>query len=122
MSATDRWLEPRIAALPPELAGAVSAAVARVASRERPVPVALAETALDELDAALAVRQDRGAALRLLAADALLTYAFEASVDPEIGGTAALASRLAEQVGPAGLLGARLAAGRGPGAGRPASG
>ncbi len=122
MSATERWLQPRIVALPPELAAAVSAAVARVASREGPVPDTLAETALDELDAVVARRQDRAAALRLLAADALLTYAFEASVDPELGGTTALASRLAEEVGPAGRLGARLAAGSGPDAGRPASG
>ncbi len=122
MTPARRWLEPRLAALPPELAAAVTAAVERVASRRSPVPVTLAESALDELDAALAVRQDRGAALRLLAADALLTYAFEASVDPEIGGTAALASRLAERVGAAGRLGARLAAGRATGTGPPAGG
>ena len=53
--------------------------------------------------------QNRKTALRLLAADALLTYAFEAAVDSEIGGDAAAAERLAERVGPCGLLGDRIA-------------
>ena len=52
----------------------------------------------------------RPSALELLAADALLTYAFEAAADPSLGGSASRAVQLADRVGPAGEIGARLAA------------
>lgn len=46
-----------------------------------PVIVVLGEAALDRLRAALAIGDDRSAAHELLAADALLTYTFEAAAE-----------------------------------------
>lgn len=68
------------------------------------VPDVLAAAALATFERVMAGSQSRGDALRLLAADALLTYAFEAST--ELGRDP---GELAERLGPAGLLGERLA-------------
>lgn len=46
-----------------------------------PIPAALGTAALDRLRVVLAAPNDRAAALDLLAADALLTYAFEAAAE-----------------------------------------
>lgn len=106
------WLEARLSDVPGELAVAVRAAVEAVEPGVDATPAcALARAALAELDAVVvATERDRRSALRLLSADALLTYAFEAAADPEVGGSAALAERLAQRVGPRGALGDRIAA------------
>lgn len=57
--------------------GAVSADDADVP----PIPAALGAAALDRFRVVLAGPNDRAAALDLLAADALLTYAFEAAAE-----------------------------------------
>lgn len=77
------WLAPRLADVPEELAEAVRACVRR-AELERPggeatVARLLAAAAVQEFDRVVELEQDRRAAIRLLAADASLTYAFEAA-------------------------------------------
>lgn len=77
------WLDPRLAEVPEELAEAVRACVRR-AELERPeeeavVARVLAVAATQEFDRVVELEQDRRAAIRLLAADASLTYAFEAA-------------------------------------------
>jgi hypothetical protein len=100
------WLESRLRGVPPELAHAMRDAIGRVkVGPDRTPAEALAEVSLTELCSVTGGEQNRKTALRLLAADALLTYAFEAAVDSEIGGDAAAAERLAERVGPCGYLG-----------------
>ena len=63
----------------------------------------LALAAIEHLEHVVSAGSDRSAALDLLAADALLTYAFEAAadLDEDVGA-------LADRVGPRGLLGERL--------------
>ena len=103
------WLESRLAGVPPELAEAMRDAISRVDGGAASTPAeALAEASVAELCSVTEAEQNRRAALRLLAADALLTYAFEAAVDPAVGGDAAAAERLAERVGPWGYLGDRI--------------
>ncbi len=100
------WLESRLGDVPCDLAEAMRGAIDRVHARDGSTPAeALADVSVAELCSVTEAEQNRGAALRLLAADALLTYAFEAAVDPEMGGDAAAAERLAEQIGPWGYLG-----------------
>lgn len=103
------WLEPRLEEVPAELAGAVRDAVDRAAAAlegadggeavgagpeplpdPASVPDSLAWIAVRELDRVADAPQDREAALRLLAADAALTWAFEAAaeVDEELEGLA----------------------------------
>ena len=117
--ATERWLEPRLAHVPPALAAAVRESVARVSRPVEPeeIPEVLAEAALRELDDGLGKPQGRKGALKLLAADAILTYAFEAAT---VLGTDA--SALADRMGLNGEIGRRLrAVGSGSASGAPAS-
>ena len=103
------WLESRLGDVPPDLAEAMRDAIGHVDIGAKSTPAeALAEVSVAELCSVTEAEQNRGAALRLLAADALLTYAFEAAVDPDMGGDAAAAERLAEQIGPWGSLGERI--------------
>ncbi len=78
------WLERRRPAPPAALfermAEAVRAAGAAVEGVP-PIPAALGTAALDRLRAALQAPEGRAAALDLLAADALLTYACEAAAE-----------------------------------------
>jgi hypothetical protein len=106
------WLESRLGDVPEELAAAIRAALGAVVSDSTgTLADALADAALAELDSVLgATERDRRTALRLLSADALLTYAFEAAADPAVGGSATLAESLAERMGPRGALGGRIAA------------
>jgi hypothetical protein len=76
-------------------------------------PSAMAEAALAAFDRVAADRAGRDGALDLLAADALLTYAFQAAADPSLGGDAGSAVDLAARMGPHGEIGARLARGAG---------
>lgn len=113
----DGWLEPRLAAAPPELASAIRQLLdeanhptmggADAAARGTGIPGLLAAAALrgfeDVLVETAADLQSRRAALRLLAADASLTYAFEAAADLELD-----VVDLADGLGPRGHLGALL--------------
>ena len=73
------WLAPRLEGVPEELADRVRALVAP--AEDGPVPERLASAAVDELERLADAPQDRDAAVRLLAADAVLTWAFEAAAD-----------------------------------------
>lgn len=112
------WLEPRLRGAPPELAAAIRglldeasepAVAGAAASGSDTIPDLLAAAALRGLDGVLeqtAVdRRSRAGALRLLAADASLTFAFEAAADLGLD-----AVELADRLGPRGALGARLEA------------
>jgi len=103
------WLEPRLAGAPAELADAVRGLVREVdpvSDGVGPsVPEILAAAALRGFDGVLGPGDPpRETALRLLAADAALTYAFEAAatLGTDVGG-------LALRLGPHGELGRRLA-------------
>ena len=114
-----RWLESRLRTAPPELEDEVRALVGEAAARGAVPPLGggaiadlLATAGLLGLDEVVATPGGRESALRLLAADAALTCAFEAAA-----GTGGDVARLCASVGPAGLLGRRLAGiGRGDGA------
>lgn len=107
----DEWLQPRLIAAPPELAAAIRELLVEAGvdgtGPETDVSEGLAAAALRGIDEvardAAPKRPARAPALRLLAADAALTYAFEAAADL---GTDVVA--LAERLGPRGALGARL--------------
>jgi hypothetical protein len=100
------WLRPRLDdGVPSDLAQAVRACV-RAAEAEpgTPVPELLARAAVSELDRLGDRPADRETAVRLLAADAALTYAFEAAAE-----AGADVPALADEVGLRGLIGRRLA-------------
>lgn len=100
------WLRPRLEdGVPPDLAEAVRACVrAAEAGPDTPVPELLARAAVSELDRLGDRPADRETAVRLLAADAALTYAFECAAE-----TGADVPALADGVGLRGLIGGRLA-------------
>lgn len=102
------WLEPRLRDAPSQLAEAVRGCLERAEPDETPdgVPGWMAHAALGEFGRVRAGRTgDRDEALRLLAADASLTFAFEAAAErgDELG-------RLAREWGAEGRLGRKLAA------------
>lgn len=104
------WLETRLADAPPRLSGAVLACLERADPPEPAETVSdwLAWAAVGEFGRVEAGRSgDRDQALRLLAADASLTFAFEAAAE----GRRDL-ERLAGEFGPAGRLGREIAARR----------
>lgn len=106
------WLRPRLGdGVPPDLAEAVRACVRDAeADPGTPVPELLARAAVSELDRLGDRPGDRETAVRLLAADAALTYAFEAAAE-----TGADVPAFADRVGLRGLIGERLAASTGSG-------
>ena len=111
---THRWLEPRMAGAPPELAADILRLVDTTAGLDLSDPVtALAAAGLAGLEQVAEGTGERSAALRLLAADAALTYAFEAAAE------SGRSAELAEQVGLEGELGRRLARGTRAQAGSP---
>jgi hypothetical protein len=73
------WLAMRAGSVPPELEALMESAVDDVIGDETPVPHALAEAARMCLRRAMRNCDERAAALPLLAADALMTYACEAA-------------------------------------------
>lgn len=103
---TDRaraWLASRLPGSPPELASEIERLVAAVPRVEQEdASMALARAAVSALEDVASGTGGRSEALRLLAADAALTYAFEAAAE---AGTAAT---LATRVGLHGELGRRL--------------
>lgn len=106
----EAWLEPRLREAPPRLADAVRRCLERAEPDEPPAGLSgwLARAAVQEFGRVRAGRAgDRSEAVRLLAADASLTFAFEAAADrgEDLG-------RLAEEWGAAGRLGRELAARR----------
>lgn len=101
---------------PSELADAVRQLLQEPGEEGAGIPARLAAAALrgfdDVLTETAADLRSRRAALRLLAADASLTYAFEAAADLDID-----VVELADGLGPRGALGAMLdatAAGEAP--------
>jgi hypothetical protein len=103
------WLHPRLDGMHPELAAAIRRCVREgpVAEPESAIADVLADAAAAELTRISEGSQDRAAAVRLLAADAVLTFAFEAVAtgggDPD---------SLADRVGLRGTLGRALLAAR----------
>lgn len=104
MTAAERWVRERLAGAPPALLDAMAAALP--GDDGAPVPDALAGGAMRLLERAARGSGGREDALPLLAADALLTHAFQAQAEADPAGVAALAARW----GGAGRLG-ELAAG-----------
>lgn len=99
------WLRPRLDGVPEDLAGAVGDIVRAVdVPGDTPVPDLLAAAAVEELDRVVERPAGREVAVRLLAADAVLTYAFQAAAELDADVPA-----LAEEVGLRGRIGARLA-------------
>lgn len=99
------WLDARLREAPARLAEAVRECLDRAAPSEEPESVGewLARSAEQELERVADGADEEDVALRLLAADAVLTYAFEAAAEE---GTDLKA--LAGELGPAGRLGRRL--------------
>ncbi len=112
---TRRWLEPRLKDTPPELAADILSLLEAVpeATLLDP-PRALAAAAVAGLSQVAAGAGDRTEALRLLAADAALTWAFEAAADT---GTVV---ELVEAMGLRGELGLLLGNRAAPGSRGPA--
>jgi hypothetical protein len=94
----DRWIRERLTDAPPSLLDAMAGALPAEAPS---VPEALADGALRLLEAVARGGGGREDALPLLAADALLTHAFQAQAEADPAGVAALAARW----GAAGRLG-----------------
>lgn len=103
----DGWLEPRLAEAPSELADAIRQLVCEAGDESVDIPGRLGAAALrgfdDVLTETAADLRSRRAALRLLAADASLTYAFESAADLGLD-----VVDLADGLGPRGALGAML--------------
>ncbi len=114
----ETWLEPRLVGAPAELAAAVRQLLgefgATADGSQLDVPETLAAAALLGFEGVLEPADPaREVALRLLAADAALTYAFEAAAS--LGRDV---DELAMRIGPGGELGQRLEQGIvGPGDG-----
>jgi hypothetical protein len=89
------WLEGRRPGPPDAVRAHLAAAVT---DASLPLPEHLAELGREVL-VRVASRPDGGRelALDLLAADAFITYAFEAQAEADVGGLAALAQRVAER-------------------------
>lgn len=90
MTPAEAWLRERLAAAPPRLLDAMLEALPPEAL---PVPDALAGGALRLYEAVALGSGGREAALPLLAADALLTHAFQAQAEADPDGVAELAAR-----------------------------
>lgn len=100
---TLRWLRPRLEAVPAELADDIVRLLEDTPGADHADPVnALAEAALAGLAQVADGSGERQEALRLLAADAALTYAFEAAAERGIS------AELASRIGLRGEMGRRL--------------
>ena len=101
----ETWLAGRLERAPAELAEAVWPLVRGHLAEGAG---GLVHAAIEALEDATEGEATRSKAVTLLAADAAFTYALEAAVDPDLGGSAARASRLAARAGPGGLIGERF--------------
>jgi hypothetical protein len=109
-SPTETWLEARLRTAPDELSRDIRRLVAETPPSDLQDPVrGLARAALTGLEQVADGTGARQEALRLLAADAALTYAFEAAAE------SGRSEELAEWVGLRGELGRRLAGATGTG-------
>ena len=101
---TEAWLEERLRTAPDELSHDIRRLVRETPAADLEDPVrGLARAALTGLEQVAGGTGEREEALRLLAADAALTYAFEAAAESD------RSDELAEWVGLRGELGRRLA-------------
>ncbi|MFV1987858.1 MAG: hypothetical protein ACC682_11295 [Gemmatimonadota bacterium] len=100
------WIVARLEETPPELAVAVRGLLGGI-DAPSPTPERMVDCALVAFERVASTTQTRAGALELLAADALLTYAFEAAADPGVGGSADAAVRLARATGASGEIGCR---------------
>lgn len=107
MTPAEGWIRERLTDAPPALLDAMTAALPDDAPS---VPDALAAGALRLLDRVARGSGGREDALPLLAADALLTHAFQAQAETDPAGVSALAARWGG-AGRLGELAARLPAG-----------
>ena len=99
------WLAGRLDDTPPELAAAVRGLLSDTGGE--PTSERMVEVAIDTFERLPAASHGRAGALELLAADALLTYAFERAADLAVGGSRGAAVRLARAAGSCGELGRR---------------
>ena len=90
MTDAERWIRERLVDTPAELLEAMCDAAA---VHPLPVPEALARGALDLYERLARGAGDRSDALPLLAADALLTHAFEALAEIDLPGIEAASRR-----------------------------
>jgi len=90
VSSAERWLAGRLEGAPPGLLDCMREALP---ADEVTVPEALASAAMRLLADVATSDGTRGQALPLLAADALLTHAFQAQAEIDVAGTAGLAER-----------------------------
>lgn len=97
MSAEDlsTWFSGRKPAAPQALAERIEHAVGNEAGAPPATLAVLGAKLLDRV--ASAVTQDRRQALDLLAADALVTYAFEAQAEADVRGLTILAERISRE-------------------------
>ena len=97
MSAEDlsSWLSGRKPAAPEALAARIADAVGKEAGAPPRTLAMLGGRLLDRV--AAATTQDRRQALDLLAADALVTYAFEAQAEADVRGLTTLAERISKE-------------------------
>ena len=95
MSADDLsiWLSGRKPAAPEALAGRIAEAVGNEAGAPPQTLAVLGARLLDRV----ATTQDRRQALDLLAAVALVTYAFEAQAEADVRGLTTLAERISKE-------------------------
>jgi len=89
-SSAERWLAERLEGAPSGLLDCMREALP---ADVEAVPEALASAAMRLLAEVAAGDESRRQALPLLAADALLTHAFQAQAEIDVAGTAALAER-----------------------------
>ncbi len=112
------WLEGRLTETPPELAREICASIEAPCANGL-TSATLADIAIEVLERVGRDPQTRDSALALLAADALLTYAFESASDLTIGGSAETVTALAARLGPRGRIGDRATRGAASGDGEP---
>lgn len=93
---TAEWLAARFAGAPTELVQRASEFVGEIGTPSA-TPEALSQAARRALAAALARTADRGAALDLLAADALVTVALAAQVEADPAGLERFARELRDR-------------------------
>jgi hypothetical protein len=96
MSRAAEWLSARSAAAPAALVDASLDAVREVEAED--VPGALGEAGVRRLERVLASPADRSAALDLLVADGLLTYACEAAAAEPAAALDVLCAQLADRL------------------------